>query len=107
MPWVTTPELRTVRRWHCSCATPEPPLPYCLRCVLCQRETCKNCGQAATDTHDGPRPWYCQRCWTLGEPFRQQMDTLRLAYEQRYDALEDAWKAEALCPVSLEAPAQP
>ena len=82
MPWITTTDVRQIQRFHCDCATPEPPQTSCYRCTLCRRETCRHCGLYDAREVGNHRDWYCRACWDLGEPYRVQVETLRVTCQQ-------------------------
>jgi hypothetical protein len=65
-------------------------------CVLCGARACLVHGSsdpAATGTYP---PWYCDRCWTLGQPYRQTMQRIQAEAARALSRAGQAWYEAAV-----------
>lgn len=62
------------------------------QCVKCKKDLCRNKCTVWDPRDDGDYPGaFCERCWDIGEPFRQQQAQLEEEHDERMEAIEQAW----------------
>ena len=62
------------------------------KCVLCGKDLCEKCVGYEEETCGDYRRVWCEHCWTVGEPFREEMERLRASIENQHYL----WKKTAM-----------
>jgi hypothetical protein len=58
-----------------------------IKCQICGKDLCDKCvGYEIYESGDN-RTVYCSKCWSIGEKYRKEIETL----ENKIDQLSDEW----------------
>lgn len=56
-------------------------------CEICHKDICRKCIGYEAENSGDYRTVYCNKCWNIGEPYRQKIKE----YEYLIDILHDEW----------------
>ena len=60
---------------------------YIHTCTMCGKHICNKCIGHTDDRYGDNWEYYCKKCWSIGESYREQI----LKHEDEIDRLYDEW----------------
>lgn len=80
-------DIRIISKVYCDDCGKEIEYGYRRTCYCCEKDMCDKClGHEENDAGDYST-YYCLKCWSLGEPYRNKIKELGDQIEQ----LSDEW----------------
>lgn len=68
------------------------PNKYLRTCKMCGKEVCRTCRTTQYEGGSDYSTCYCNRCWEIGTPFREQYEALENKCAIEQNEVLDKWK---------------
>ncbi len=62
-------------------------------CRMCKRDLCDSCVAFDDRAHGDHPPLYCESCWEIGAPYRENQRVAEATYERMREQAQEMWLA--------------